>query len=176
MIHNQPRDAKDTRHKQELPACRVSLSLARRLHFACSPISPILETAGSLTAQKLNYMVFSVPGHRGPLLVSPQTFRAHFYEWLFGPEKFSGLSRSGPQVPTRLLRKRKWSYRKLFCFSEIRLRPLRGLDVTMRNSESNSDLSIGAILQVSKVCIFDFLLNYRFEAFIDGFGQQTVNI
>ena len=23
--------------------------------------------------------------------------RSEFYEWLFGPEKFSGLSRNGPQ-------------------------------------------------------------------------------
>ena len=29
--------------------------------------------------------------------------RSHFYEWLFGPEKFSGLSRNRPQFLRKLL-------------------------------------------------------------------------
>ena len=29
-----------------------------------------------------------------------RTSRSYFYEWLFGPEKFSGLSRNGPLVYT----------------------------------------------------------------------------
>ena len=158
MIHNRARDAKDTRRVRELPACRVPLSLARRLHFACSLNSR--QTARGLTAQKLIYMVFCAPGVRfsklpklfghisddlillyifntnGPRgtklcryfnfyslykIWKDQLYRisgSQFYEWLSGTETLSGLSSNGPQVPTTLLRKRKWSYRNLFCFSE----------------------------------------------------------
>ena len=154
MIHNRARDAKDTRRVRELPACRVPLSLARRLHFTCSLNSH--QTARGLTAQKLIYMVFSAPGAhfsklpkllghlsddlillyilntKGPRgtklcryfncyslyeIEKDQLYRisgSQFYAWLFGTETFSGLSSNGPQVPTTLLRKRKWSYRKLF--------------------------------------------------------------
>ena len=176
MIHNQARDAKDTR--RERWATRVSRSFeSRRLHFACSPISPILEIFcpwpsgaryskvpkrfGHISGDTSLFVSSKRKASRGMKLCSYFTIyylynkwkdklcrisESQFYEWLFGLERFSGLSRNGPQVSTRLLRKRKLSYRKLFCFSEIRLRPLRGRDVTMRNSESNSDLSFGVIL------------------------------
>ena len=186
MIHNRARDAKDTRRVRERPACRVPLSLARRLHFAWSLNSR--QTARGLTEQKLIYMVFSASGVRfsklpklfghisddlillyifntnGPRgaklcryfnfyslykIWNDQLYRisgSQFYEWLFGTEKVSGLPSNGPQVPTTLLRKRKWSYRKLFCFSDNSPATFARPNVTMRNSEWNGDLGFDAIL------------------------------
>ena len=224
MIHNQARDARDTR--RERWATRVSRSFeSRRLHFACCPISPILETAHSLTAQKLNYMVFSVPGHRGPVTRKSRnfsgTFRvthlylylqserrleawnfavillfiplynkwkdklcrirgSQFYEWLFGTEKFSGLSSNGPQVPTTLMRKRKWSYRKLFWFSEnwpaTFARPW--CDGAKQRVKGRSWLWCDSPPSNKFLRFVDliFVFNYPFGALIDGFGHQTVYI
>ena len=47
--------------------------------------------------------------------------RPGFYEWLFGPEKFSGLSRNGPQVPLKV-----WCKRNIpnLAFSPLFVRPV----------------------------------------------------